>query len=232
MIEAIILAGGLGTRLRSVVSDVPKPMAPVNDKPFLHYIVKNLKLQGVEKIILSVGYMSDSITSYFGDSYIGLEIEYAIEKELLGTGGGILNASALINADKFLVLNGDTYFNINIVDMYHCHDKMKADITIAVANASESRRYGTIQIDEKNKIVSFQEKSNIAGTNVVSGGVYIFNKSITEEMQKEVSYPISIETDIFQNYVSKTNMYAFESSREFLDIGKPEDYMRASKFLT
>ncbi|GAH63146.1 unnamed protein product, partial [marine sediment metagenome] len=140
--EAIILAGGLGTRLKSVISDIPKPMAPIHGKPFLEYLLSYLVKFKIKKVILSVGYKYQYIFDHFGDNYKGLKLLYAIEDKPLGTGGGIRNAVDHINNDHFFLLNGDTYYEVDLDKLYHLHIKEKANISLSLLPMEKFSRYG------------------------------------------------------------------------------------------
>ena len=170
--EAIILCGGLGTRLRSVISDVPKPMAPINNKPFLAFVLEYLKKQNISRVVLAVSYKYEIIQEYFGNSYLGMQILYSIEKEPLGTGGAILEALNLINSDSCYVLNGDTFFDVNL-------DRLKlddSDICVALKPMKNFDRYGSVDIDNNSYISAFNEKK-FTSNGLINGGVYLIKKN-------------------------------------------------------
>ncbi|MDA0902475.1 MAG: sugar phosphate nucleotidyltransferase, partial [Proteobacteria bacterium] len=146
--QAVILAGGFGTRLKKVVSDVPKPMAPVNGKPFLFYLLSYLRKHHFTDIVLSVGYLKEQIQQYFGDNFLGLNIKYAIEKEPLGTGGAIINSLKLINQNQpVVILNGDTFLEVDYQKLIHHHNITKTNFTIALKEMSDCGRYGLVGIN-------------------------------------------------------------------------------------
>ena len=222
--EAIVLAGGLGTRLRSVVSDVPKPMAPINDKPFLEYILEFLNNQNIKKVILSVGYKWEMIKDYFGDKYKDIELVYNIEKEQLGTGGAIKDSLRLTKSDKVYVLNGDTFFNIDL-------SKMKLDnnlIEIALKEMKDFDRYGVVEIDENRYIRNFKEKSYY-NQGFINGGIYLIKKNIFEkfDLPKKFSFEKFLENN-FQNLKAKGKVF----NSYFIDIGIPEDYEKAKRYFS
>lgn len=223
--EAIVLAGGFGTRLQKVVSDVPKPMAPVNGRPFLEYILDYLHHYGVQKAVLSVGYKSEVILEHFGSEYSGMAIGYALEHEPLGTGGAIKLGMDLCNSERVLVLNGDTLFDINLTAMYAFHKEKNASISIALRYLPDVSRYGTVKIDADSRITGFAEKSAATGEGYINGGIYLFNKNVFAPAE----YPqkFSIEKDLFEKYYRTLGMYGFVSNDYFIDIGIPEDYQRA-----
>lgn len=217
--EAIILAGGLGTRLREVVKEIPKPMAPVNKKPFLEYIIKYLKAQGIKKVVLAVGYKWEVIRNYFGTEYGGMTLEYSVEEEQLGTGGAIKQALEKCTVDNVFIINGDTYFNVDLKRMLQHHEEVKANLTIATKKMYEFERYGKIEC-KKGRIIKFEEKKfNIEGN--INGGIYICERTLLELVQ-EIKF--SFEKDIMESFVNQCYFSAFESEAYFMDIGIPEDY--------
>jgi len=202
--EAVILAGGLGTRLKSVVKKIPKPMAPINGKPFLEYLLEYLKKNGIERVIISAGYKAEIISRYFGDKFLGIDIEYAIEKEPLGTGGGILFAAKKISAYDFFLLNGDTFFNLNLEELFHFHTNNNFDISLSLKKMKNVERYGIVEV-ENNKISSFKDKM-FCEEGFINGG-------------------------FLKLYPKKIKMGAYKSSAYFIDIGIPEDYKKANNEL-
>jgi D-glycero-alpha-D-manno-heptose 1-phosphate guanylyltransferase len=223
--EAIVLAGGFGTRLREVVNDVPKPMAPVNGRPFLEYILDYLHHYGVTRVILSVGYKGEMIREHFGDTYSTMSIGYAFEHEPLGTGGAIKLGMELCDSKQAAVLNGDTLFDINLTALYAFHKEKGAGISLALRQLEDVSRYGTVKIDEDHRIKGFAEKSAAAGSGYINGGVYLFNKEIFTDA--EFPQKFSIEKDLFERYYESLRMYGFVSHDYFIDIGIPDDYHRA-----
>jgi len=221
--EAIILAGGLGTRLRKVVKDVPKPMADINGKPFLWYLLNYLNNQGIEKVILSVGYKYEIIKSYFGDKFKNLKIIYSIEKELLGTGGAIKKALSLVEGDEAFVLNGDTFFDIDLNNFYNLHKNKKSILSIALKYMCNFSRYGRVLINENNKIIAFEEKK-FYKEGYINGGIYILKKDIFKGTELESKNKFSLEKDLLENYYKVSNFYGFPFNAFFIDIGIPEDY--------
>ncbi|WP_054741955.1 nucleotidyltransferase family protein [Cellulosilyticum ruminicola] len=217
--EAIILAGGLGTRLREAVKDVPKPMAPVNDRPFLQYILEYLGKHNIVKVVLAVGYKWEVIRDYFGNQYKDIKIEYSVEEEQLGTGGAIKQALAQCDEEDIFVINGDTYFDVNLLDMLNHHKETGAQLTIATKKMYEFDRYGTVQSDD-NRIVKFEEKKfNMEGS--INGGIYLLKKSLLNTI---VEKKFSFEKDIMEKLVTERFFSAFESNTYFMDIGIPSDY--------
>jgi len=231
VLTSLILAGGLGTRLRDEVSNVPKPMAPVNEKPFLEYLLTYLSNQGVNNFVISVGYLSDSIKSYFGTSFNGKSIKYSEEIEPLGTGGAILNSLSFFQkTEDFFLVNGDTFFMIDYRKFYTFHKQRKSDLTMAVLKDKDNSRYGKISLDKFSKISSINNQSNNLKESYINGGIYVFNKSIFQEFDKQLEKKISFEEDLMSVIFKNFKTYAYKSESDFIDIGVPEDYKIAQSF--
>jgi len=222
--EAIILAGGFGTRLQKVVSDLPKPMAPINGRPFLEYQLNYLATFGIKRVIFAVGYLAETISEHFGEIFNGIEIDYAYEQNPLGTGGGILNAFHKRHTDELIVLNGDTLFEININDFYEMHAKNNSVFSLALRELDSVDRFGSV-VTQKNIITKFAEKGEFTGKGVINGGVYIINTKFFEKANLPTKF--SMEKDVFEKLLSDFDFYGFPFSNYFLDIGIPEDYNKA-----
>lgn len=229
--EAIILAGGRGTRLQSVVPDLPKPMVPINGRPFLTYPIDYWIKQGVLRFILSVGYKRSVIQDYFKDRYKGIEIVYAIEEQPLGTGGGLFLAlEALENQGPFLVLNGDTFFEVDLEKFRAFHFEKKAELTMALLEVDENNRYGGVQLGEGEKIVAFCGTHNTQNR-LINGGVYLFEKGAISDKWMSGN-PLSLEDRLFPALLqSGSRFYGFKSAGRFIDIGVPDDYHASASIL-
>ncbi|HAN00806.1 MAG TPA: D-glycero-D-manno-heptose 1-phosphate guanosyltransferase [Marinilabiliales bacterium] len=223
--EAIILAGGLGTRLKGVINDIPKPMAPVDGKPFLEYVLRYLNRFPIDKVILAVGYKHEVIESVFGDEFLGMSIEYAIEKEPLGTGGAIANALKLAIGDDVFLLNGDTFFDVNLEALYTHHQLSGSQLTLSLKPMKNFDRYGTVEL-KGTQIVAFNEKKPVK-QGLINGGVYVLNKGMFSNPLLPTKF--SFEKDIMEQGVMQFDMQAYFSDGYFIDIGIPEDYERAQK---
>jgi D-glycero-alpha-D-manno-heptose 1-phosphate guanylyltransferase len=221
--EAVILAGGFGTRLAGVVSEVPKTMALIKDMPFLSYLLDQLYIYGFEKIILATGYKSDIIESFFGTSYKNIELVYSVEKEPLGTGGAISNAVRLLGSDYFFVLNGDTYFEVDFNRMEQKFLQSNSGLMVALKPMFNFDRYGTV-VTSSEKIISFNEKK-FCKKGLINGGVYMIMKYWLNE--RAVGKVFSFEKDILEKSAGKENITYYISDGYFIDIGIPEDYERA-----
>ena len=222
---AIILAGGFGSRLQSVVSDVPKPMAPVNAKPFLTYIFEFLKKNGIENIILSVGYKHEIIQDYFGDIYNGMTVQYVIENDPLGTGGAIKKALSIISDEDVFVINGDTYFDIDLFSMKETFSKASSRLFLSVKQMENSDRYGSVVLDNFQNITSFEEKA-YKEVCFINGGIYLLKRIIFDAY--ELPLVFSFE-EFMQKYYSDLKTKAMIFSDYFIDIGIPEDYDKAQE---
>ena len=222
--EAIILAGGMGTRLRSVITEIPKPMAPVGNKPFLAIILDNLNDQGIEHVILAVGYKHEVIQSHFGNQYKSITLDYAVEEEPLGTGGAVGLSLNQLNGDAFLMMNGDTLFDVNLSHLSQFHSERKADLSIALKPIKNQDRYGLVKVNENAQVVEFAEKQHI-DQGLINGGVYATSKSYIDSLNLPQKY--SWEKDILEKQSVKSKIYGYLSDSYFIDIGIPEDYTRA-----
>jgi D-glycero-alpha-D-manno-heptose 1-phosphate guanylyltransferase len=220
---AIVLAGGLGTRLQHVVGNLPKPMAPVAGKPFLQYVLDYLGREDVNEIILAVGYLRESIINYFGNAYNGLSLKYSVEEEPLGTGGAIFHAGSQVESDSVFIVNGDTYFDVNLRGLYQFHSEKNAEITIALKRMERFDRYGTVEIDNTGCITGFKEKKYLE-EGLINGGIYCLNRSV---FSASLPQKFSFETEILEKGVERGSMFGLESEGYFIDIGIPSDYDKA-----
>ena len=224
--EAIILAGGKGTRLQSVVSEFPKSMAPINGIPFLAYQLDYLAQYKIETVYLAVGYLSHVIENYFGNYYNTINIEYIKELEPLGTGGAISQAISFTKTEDVVVLNGDSLFTIDLNSMYALHRSNKSDCSIALKKLENFERYGVVKTNIEDRIIGFEEKRKQAkGT--INGGIYLLNKVRFSALSFPNHY--SFEKDYLESQFMNFSFYGFQSSEYFLDIGIPEDYEKAQE---
>ena len=224
--ECIVLAGGLGTRLQSVVQDVPKCMAPVNGKPFLHFLFDYAEQQGCTKVILSLGYKHEYVTEWLKTQQRSFTVDYVIEEVPLGTGGGIQLALQKATEQHIAVLNGDTMFRVPLQEMMEFHMQVQAATTVALKPMQDFDRYGVVKTDNTARITAFEEKKPQA-EGLINGGVYIIDKD--ELAAKNLPEKFSFEKDYFEAFVQEGNMYGFVSTEYFIDIGIPSDYEQAQK---
>ena len=225
--EAIILAGGMGTRLRETISDLPKPMAPVNGKPFLFYVLNWLKDYQVEKVILSTGYRSESIFEYFGGSFCGIPLEYAVEQKPLGTGGAISFALQKSQGNDVLVLNGDTWFPVPVSRFYLFHTGNQNRFSLALKPMKDFSRYGNVDC-AGDTIIRFNEKK-FCSEGLINGGLYIINRAFFESLKLPEVF--SVEADVLEKYAGSSFLKCMVFDEPFIDIGIPEDYMHAAGLL-
>lgn len=232
MITAIVLAGGLGTRLRQVVPELPKPMAPVRGRPFLEHQLDYWIRQGVERFVLSVGYRREAIIDHFGSRYRDAQIDYAIEDTPLGTGGGLLKAVERGKLDTpFLVLNGDTFIEAELSVLSRFHADNRAVWTMALFRANEAGRYMGMQVERDGRIRSLKSASGRPG-GLANGGVYWIDPDALHGIEFSSDGPLSLEDDILPTLAaSGVALYGMECAGRFVDIGVPDDYFLAAKLL-
>jgi NDP-sugar pyrophosphorylase family protein len=231
--QALILAGGLGTRLRPLVSDRPKPLAEVQGKPFLAYQLEQLRAGGLRELVFCVGYLADQIQAYFGDGGAwGVHIAYAVETTPLGTAGAIKNAQRFVNG-PFLALNGDSYLELNFQAMVEHHRRQRAADprllgTLAAVSVDDASAYGTLVLDEAGRIVRFREK-DAAGQGWINGGVYVLEPELLDLIPPKQA--VSIEKETFPQALEQGyRLLAYPVRGFFVDIGTPEGYRRFQQF--
>lgn len=231
-IPVFILAGGFGRRLSKEVPYLPKPIAPIAGRPFLEWLLLWLAKQNFTEIILLTGYKHEAIFSSFGNgSSHGLNIRYSIEDTPLGTGGAVIKALQLVSSAKFIVINGDTYFDIDLHKLLTFHDSINIpNCSIALNHVRDTSRYGTVKCTSNGQITGFIEKgsSGIREDHYINGGIYIFSSQILTQFS--CSY-LSMENDIFPYLLSKKQLFGLGFNANFIDIGIPEDYHKANTLL-
>lgn len=220
---AIILAGGLGTRLRSVINDVPKPLAPVNGQPFLFYLLHHLSTQNISRIILSVGYKHELIQSVIGNHFQSIPIEYVIETEPMGTGGAMRLAARHIEEDFFL-LNGDTLAELSLSELKQFHQNHHAAISLSLAEIKGQTRYGTVILDQQ-RVIGFRQKQIQPVSGLINAGTYLISQAVLNQLPPE-NIPFSLE-QFLENSLTKMAVFGLQNTDYFIDIGIPEDYNRA-----
>lgn len=233
MTSAIILAGGLGTRLRSAVPDLPKPMAPIGGRPFLEHQLDYWIAQGVSRFVLSVGYRREIIVNHFGDGYRGAELVYAIEEEPLGTGGALLLAAKKLDADEsFLVLNGDTYFAVNLQALVAFACQHDADWCFSLFHPGEEGRYMGMDVSPQGRITSLKSGNGRPGR-PANGGVYWLHSRALLNCGFTAGKKLSLEDEIAPAAVAAgQRVFGCEFPGTFIDIGVPADYQRAATLLS
>jgi len=221
--QAIILAGGLGTRLRGVVPDLPKPLAPVGGRPFLAILLQQLCLRGFASVVLSVGYRHAMIREAFGTKFDGLAITYSVEATPLGTGGAIrLAARSCSEADVF-ILNGDSFAEVEYADMLARHRQAGALLSVCAVEVPDAVRYGRV-LAESGRITGFMEKG-VSGPGLINAGVYLMRRDLLETAALPDAF--SFERDVLTARAGELRPLIYSSRGRFIDIGVPEDYKRA-----
>ncbi len=225
MKEVIILAGGFGTRLKSVVNDKPKCLAEVNEKPFISYLIDSLLNFNYNKFIFSLGYLKDNVIEYIQINYPNLNVVFSVEDKPLLTGGAIRLALDYVESDSVLILNADTYLGVDLDCLYHYHNKKISDITIALKPMHDFDRYGSVKFDNQNKIYSFDEKTHKDFGYINCGYIYLRKEILLKYL---INTPFSFEKDFIKENMNQICINAFIDDSYFIDIGIPEDYLKAN----
>ena len=221
--EAIVLVGGLGTRLRGVVSDVPKPLAPVAGRPFLAWVLDHLADNGIRHVVLAAGYMAEKVRQSAGDDWNGMAVDYSIEAQPLGTGGAIAQARDLLRGDCAHVLNGDTYLRYRLAGLEEAVTAVDARIGVALASVADLSRYGAVE-HRDGMISKFLEKGR-HGPGWINAGSYFLGVEALRGLPAGRAY--SFETDVLTPMTGASHVAGFTDTEGFIDIGVPEDYLRA-----
>jgi len=227
--DAVILAGGAGLRLKSVTGDVPKPMAKIGNRPFLELLLLQLKRQGFNRVVLSVGQKQQTIREHFGERAFGLQLSYSFEPIPLGTGGGLRQSAAQVATDNFLALNGDSYTDVDLYQLVQTHLDRKPDVTLAVTPGTRSDG-GSVGFDQGSKVTTFSEKRAVQGASYLSAGIYMLKKPLVVEIEPGLN--ISLEEQLFPEWLAGgKHIQAFASPAKCVDIGTPERYQQAQALL-
>lgn len=226
-VPAILLVGGMGTRLRAVIPSTPKPLARVGNKSFLELLVRQLRHQGIRRLVMCTGYLADQIEDEFKDGRAwGIEIEYSKETCPLGTAGALKLAQRyLLSSPIFLVMNGDSFLEADFHHLIQFHRERRGLATIAVLQVTNGARYGRVHVSNDSRVVGFEEKTGDSSSGLVSAGVYVFSRAIFDHIPEGLS---SLEKDVFPRSLSH-GVYALEQRGMFIDIGTPDDYARAQE---
>ena len=226
-VKAVLLVGGLGTRLRAVVPSAPKPLALVGDRPFLELLIRQLAGQGIRHLIMCSGYLADQIESEFGDGgNLGVTIEYSKEPQPLGTAGAVKFAERFLrDVPEFLVMNGDSFLELDLCRLVQFHRTHGGLATMAVVSVENAGRYGTVHLDTSDRVTDFCEKTGDDSPGLINAGVYVFNRAILERIP---AGPVSLEKDVFPRLLDQ-GVYAERERGMFIDIGTPADYAHAQE---
>ena len=224
-IPAVLLVGGIGTRLQPVLPATPKPLAPVGDAPFLQLLVKQLCSQGIRRLVMCTGHLADQVEKEFSDGHKwDVAITYSRESHPLGTAGAVKLAERhLPEVSDFLVMNGDSFLELDFRELIRFHQEHNGLVSMAVRRVPDATRYGTVQLDDHNRVVGFREKMGVPVSGIVNGGVYMFKRAVLQHIPDG---PASLEKDVFP-LLLEHGVYALEQEGLFIDIGTPEDYARA-----
>jgi D-glycero-alpha-D-manno-heptose 1-phosphate guanylyltransferase len=224
-VEAMILAGGLGTRLRSMVSDRPKVLAEVWGRPFLAYLLDQLAASGITRVILCIGYLGEQIRDTFGDAYDtadgSIQLSYSQETQLLGTGGALGLASELVRSSRVLVMNGDSFCGADLKSFSEFHQQKSTPVSMVLTQIADTARYGKVELTPDQRIVRFTEKGENQGLGWINGGIYLIESSLLANIPADRS--VSLEAELFPQWI-KQGVYGYYSQGKFLDIGTPESY--------
>ncbi len=221
----MILAGGRGTRLESLLGDLPKPMISVGGRPFLEYLVDQGRRAGIHDVLICAGYREDRIRHHFGDGReFGVSIRYSVERELLGTAGALRLARAIIGTDPFLVMNGDSFCPLGLADLQSFHQDRHAVATLAVSSVGDRSRFGWVDLDKHDRVVGFGEKDTARGSGYVNSGIYVLSQAVLDLIPENI--PSSIEREVFPRLIGR-GLCAYRSEQCFIDIGTPQSLKEA-----
>lgn len=226
--EAVILSGGLGTRLRNTVPDIPKTLAPVGESPFLKYVIDFLILNGVKHFVFSLGFKHELISQYISTQFPNLNYTIVVEKEPLGTGGAVFNSLKACKDENIFIVNGDTLFKIDLSLLSHFHLKNEAACTLSLKYMKDINRYGVVEINSSGTITGFKEKAKYHN-GLINGGVYALN--IPRFMQATFPEKFSFETEYLEKYIGNQKIMGMVQDAYFIDIGIPEDFEKANREL-
>lgn len=223
-VTAAILAGGLGTRLRSVVADRPKALAEVAGRPFIEYLLDQLDREGVRSVVLCTGHLGEMLEQHLGSRYRGLALAYSRESSPLGTGGALRLALPGIHADRILVLNGDSFCDASLRDFAAWHESRHPPASLLLTHTDDTRRFGRVDTDDAGQIVRFQEKADTSGPGWINAGAYLLDRTVIAAIPAD--RPVSIERDVFPAWIGR-GLHGYRSAGRLWDIGIPDAYAQA-----
>lgn len=226
-VSTAILAGGLGARLRSVVANRPKVLAEVRGRPFLAYLCDQLDASGFEDVVVCTGYLGEQVQERFGDVYKNLRLTYSQESLPMGTAGALRLALPLLHSDPVLVMNGDSYVTVSLLDFWAWHRQRGAMASVLLVTHAEGDRYGQVDVDKEGQILRFCEKGSRRGTGWISAGIYLLPQSMLHTIPD--SRPVSLEEEVLPALVGN-GLYGYRAEGRFLDIGTPASYATAEEF--
>jgi NDP-sugar pyrophosphorylase family protein len=226
-VTAALLAGGLGTRLRPVSSDRPKALAEIHGRPFLAYLLDQLSVAGLHSVIVCTGYLGDQIERAFGDTYGPLRLSYSRELRALGTAGALRLALPKVKSDTVLVMNGDSFCAVDLTQFWIWHSTRNSSATMLLTQVSDSRRFGSVKVDQDGAVIEFAEKRNKDLSCWINAGVYLINRQVIDSIPAETNR--SLEYDVFPQLVGR-GLCGYAIKERFLDIGTPQGYTAAKDF--
>ena len=227
VVQAAILVGGLGTRLRHCLTDRPKVLADVRGRPFLSYLLDQLANHEVRDVVLCTGHLGEQVCTAFGDSYGQLRLAYSRELSPLGTAGALRLALPLLHSESVLVMNGDSFCDVNLGAFFSWHQTRNARGSLVLVRRSDTTRSGRVEVDTEGQITRFEEKGRQAGPGWINAGIYLFTKRLLRTIPD--SDAISLEQELLPNWIND-GLYGYQSDGRFLDIGTPEAYALAEQF--
>jgi D-glycero-alpha-D-manno-heptose 1-phosphate guanylyltransferase len=226
-VTVVVLAGGLGTRLRSVVGDQPKVLAQVQGRPFLSYLLDHLAVSGLNRVVLCTGYRGEQLRNVFGSSYKGLELFYSQEPAPAGTGGALRLALPMLESESVLIMNGDSFCSADLKAFWRWHCVRDAMGSLLLTEMPDTERYGCVRTDDQGMVQSFEEKGSNRGPGWINAGVYLLKTRLLESIPQD--RPVSLECEMFPLWAGR-ELYGYRFKGPFLDIGTPESYLLAEEF--
>jgi NDP-sugar pyrophosphorylase family protein len=226
---AVILAGGVGSRLRSVVSDRPKVLASIHNRPFLAYLLDVLEDAGISEVVLCTGYMASLVEETFGATYGQMRLYYSRELTPLGTGGALRAAMPEIKADSALVMNGDSFCEVDLLAMAAEHHGREAEATLLLTEVPDTQRFGRVRIDDEGRLLAFEEKGAHRGPGWINAGVYLLDRHLLETIPENRA--VSLEKEVFPAWIGR-GLYGHTVRGRFLDIGTPQSFAEAEAFFS
>ncbi len=227
-ITAVVLAGGLGTRLRKVLPDEPKVLAPVAGRPFIHYLLDQLVQLGTSRVVLCTGYQAQKVEKILGSRYATLELEYSREQQPLGTAGALRLAASRVRTPWALVLNGDSFLDGPLTHFVHWHRHSRFAGSLLLVYQENTDRFGRVSLGSDNTILSFEEKRPGLGPGLINAGVYLFDRALLDQIPAQV--PLSLEKEVFPSWCAQGLLGGYPTRARFLDIGVPEAFYQAQEF--
>ena len=224
---AVILAGGLGTRLRSVIADRQKVVVEINGRPFLTYLLDQLVDSEVQRAVLCTGYFGEQVQEVLGNSYQGLVLDYSQETAPMGTGGALRLALPLIRSSQVLVMNGDSFCDIDLIEFRNFHERAKAIGSLVLVHVPNTERFGRVEVNSKSRLISFLEKGRTTGSGWINAGIYLLKTELIPEI--DLDKPTSLELTMFPQWINR-GLMGYQSAGRFLDIGTPQSYAAAADF--